>query len=295
MTTRQFSSILYILNREVIISFQIYIVENDKIVLDNQLIKVYNITMKIEIPTNCPSCNGLLKLTKDQLFCYADDCPAQSSKKLVGFCKTLKIKGFGEKTCEKLDFTQIIDLDKYDVAYAVDKGISPKVAQNLQDEIHKMSKGVDFNTFLAAFSIPLIGATASRKLAEHCSRIDDITTITCNKAGLGEKAQIHMQRWLANDWKNNYSQGLSFITIAEQKTVTLETATKGDVCISGKLNGLTKAQAEIKLNELGYSVKGTLTKSCLYLISEDGKESSKVKKAKQTNITIKTLEELINV
>lgn len=294
MTTRQFSSILYILNREVINSFQIYIVENDKIVLDNQLIKVYNITMKIEIPTNCPSCDGLLKLTKDQLFCYADDCPAQSSKKLVGFCKTLKIKGFGEKTCEKLDFTQIIDLDQYTVAYAVDKGISPKVAQNLQDELDKMSKGVDFNTFLAAFSIPLIGATLSRKISEHCNDVEHISFIP--EDVLKGKALENFSQWYRNEWVEKYSQGLSFITIAEQKTVTLESATnKGDVCISGKLNGLTKAQAEIKLNELGYSVKGTLTKSCLYLISEDGKESSKVKKAKQTNITIKTLEELINV
>lgn len=247
--------------------------------------------MKIEIPTNCPSCNGSLQLIKDQLFCYADDCPAQSSKKLVSFCKTLKIKGFGDKTCEKLDFTQIIDLDSYTVAYAVEKGISPKVAQNLRDELDKMSKGVDFNTFLAAFSIPLIGTTASRKLAETANSIDEL-----NLGSLGEKAKNNLVSFINNEWKNKYSRGLGFIKISEKKAVSHEPATiKGDVCISGKLNGLTKAQAEIKLNELGYSVKNTLTKSCLYLVSEDGKESSKVKKAKQTNITIKTLEELINV
>lgn len=261
-----------------------------KKVLDTKLKTGYNTTMKIEIPTNCPSCGNLLKLTNDQLFCYANDCPAQSSKKLVNFCKTLKIKGFGEKTCEKLDFTQIIDLDKYSVAYAVEKGISPKVAQNLQDELDKMSKGVDFNIFLSAFSIPLIGATASRKLAEKANSMEDI-----DLSNLGDKAKENLKNFLHTEWKPLYSQGLGFIKIAEKKTVCLESATKGDVCISGKLNGLTKAQAEIKLNELGYNVKSSLTKSCLYLISEDGKESSKVKKAKQNNITIKTLEELINV
>lgn len=240
--------------------------------------------MKIEIPTECPTCGNLLKLIKDQLFCYADDCPAQSSKKLVGFCKRLKIKGFGEKTCEKLDFATILDLDKFSVSYAVECGISPKVAQNLQDQLS--GKIVDFSSFLAAFSIPLIGDTASRKLAENANSIEELSLTT-----LGDKAKISLTRFIDTEWKNKYSQGLSFITIAKTKTVTLE---KGEVCISGKLNGLTKAQAEVKINEAGYTVKATLTKSCVYLISEDGKESSKVKKAKQNNITIKTLEELIN-
>jgi NAD-dependent DNA ligase len=246
--------------------------------------------MGITIPTNCPSCGHLLKLTNDQLFCYANDCPAQSSKKLVSFCKTLKIKGFGEKTVEKLDFTDIIDLDKYTVAYAVDKGISPKVAQNLQDELDKMSKCVDFNTFLAAFGIPLIGATASRKLAETANSIDELTM-----ESLGDKAQSNLENFINTLWKHKYSQGLGFIKISEKKTVTLDKAARGDVCISGKLNGLTKAQAELQINEAGFTVKSSLTKSCLYLISEDGKESSKVKKAKSTNITIITLEELLNV
>ena len=112
---------------------------------------------------------------------------------------------------------------------------------------------------------------------------------------LGDKARANLESFIKNDWETTYSHGLGFIKIAEKKTVCHESAIKGDVCISGKLNGLTKAQATEKLNALGYQVKSTLTKSCLYLISEDGKESSKVKKAKQNNITIKTLEELINV
>ena len=249
--------------------------------------------MEIVIPTNCPSCGHLLKLTNDQLFCYADDCPAQSSKKLVSFCKTLKIKGFGDKTVEKLGFTEITDLCDYSIAYAVEQGISPKVAQNLQDELDKMSQGVDFNTFLAAFSIPLIGATASRKIAEYCNDIDLIDDEVISKSGIGQKAAENLNDWLW-DWDVKLRDVLSFIRISEKKSV-VHTESKGDVCISGKLNGLTKAQATVKINEAGYSVKSSLTKSCLYLISEDGKESSKVKKAKLTNINIITLEELLNV
>lgn len=267
-----------------------------KKVLDYVLQRLYNTTMKIEIPTNCPSCDSSLELINDQLFCKADDCPAQSSKKLVKFCKTLKIKGFGEKTCEKLGFTDIGQLQDFSVEYAVGRGFSEKQAQNLENELSKVEQGVDFDMFLAALSIPLVGNTASKDIAQYCKSMEELITNMDNlqKAGVGPTAHKNITNWVNRFWFDNYSQKLGFIKMSQKKTVTSDQATKGDVCISGKLNGHTKAQATKLLNDAGYQVKSTLTKSCVYLISEDGKESSKVKKAKQTNITIKTLEEILN-
>jgi len=66
--------------------------------------------IRIEPPTKCPSCGSQLELVKDQLFCRNPDCGAKSSKKLEHFAKTLKIKGLGPKTIEKLPLTSIPDI-----------------------------------------------------------------------------------------------------------------------------------------------------------------------------------------
>jgi len=50
----------------------------------------------------------------------------------------------------------------------------------------------------------------------------------------------------------------------------------------------TKAQATTVLNELGYEVKSTVTKDVTILVNESGVESAKVKKARESGVTIIT-------
>ena len=44
-------------------------------------------------PTQCPSCDSVLEWVNDQLFCRNGSCPAQNSKAVEHFAKTIKIKG----------------------------------------------------------------------------------------------------------------------------------------------------------------------------------------------------------
>ena len=59
-----------------------------------------------------------LELVNDLLFCYNKSCPAQWDKKLEGFTSTLKIKGFGPSTINKLqiqDYSEIYQLTVEDI------------------------------------------------------------------------------------------------------------------------------------------------------------------------------------
>ena len=61
-------------------------------------------------PTECPSCGGELTSVNDLFYCYSSNCSAQKQKKIEHFAKTLKIKGLGPATIEKLeidDFDQV--------------------------------------------------------------------------------------------------------------------------------------------------------------------------------------------
>jgi len=59
------------------------------------------------------------------------------------------------------------------------------------------------------------------------------------------------------------------------------------VCISGKLNSYkTKAEATKVLEELGYTVKSSLTRDVMILVNESGIESLKTQKAKESGVQI---------
>ena len=241
---------------------------------------------KITPPTNCPACDSVLEWVNDQLFCKNSLCPAQSSKKIEHFGKTLKIKGLGPATIAKLgleDFHDIYSLSVEEISDLLD---SEKMGTKLHLEITK-SKSADLITLLPAFSIPLIGTSASNKLGKHISTLHEITPETCKEAGLGQKATDNLINWLVNVFHANEYYDLPFsFTCEKQEQISLSD-TKGTVCITGKLKSYpTKAAAKQVLEKHGFVVKDSLTKDVTHLLNESGIASAKTNKAEQLGIII---------
>jgi len=245
-------------------------------------------------PTNCPACNSVLEFVGDQLFCMNSSCSAKSAKRLEHFAKTLKIRGLGPSTIERLgldDYEDIYSLTQEEISFLLD---SEKLGTKLHNEIQK-SKSVDLTTLLPAFSIPLIGSSASNKLAKHISSINEITPEICSEAGLGPKAVSNLLDWLENFYIYQQYYNLPFTFTCEKRAEVTNTDTKGTVCITGKLKSYpTKAAAQQVLIKNGYLVKDNLTKDVTILVNESGVASAKTKKAEQMGITInQNLKELI--
>jgi NAD-dependent DNA ligase len=236
-------------------------------------------------PTSCPTCASMLELVNDQLFCRNKLCPAQSAKRVEHFAKTLKIKGLGPSTIDKLglvDYHDIYSLTQEDICSTLD---SEKLGTKLFQEINK-SKSNDLTVLLPAFSIPLIGSSATQKLAKHISSIHEITPETCAEAGLGPKAASNLLDWLEETFLIQEYAKLPFTFTCNVQKVSYEN-TKGTVCISGKLVSYpTKAAAKQVLEENGYAVKDNLTKDITILVNESGIASAKTKKAETMGITI---------
>lgn len=239
--------------------------------------------MKINIPTNCPCCDYPLELVNDQLFCRNTACSAQLNKKLEHFCKVLGIKGMGPKTVEKLnlgDITELFYLDYDNVAEALG---SDRIAQKLQDEVARACNA-DLATVLASFSIPLIGETASNKIASVVRHIDEIDSEKCKEAGLGDKATANLMDWLNGEFQE-LREFLPFSFESKPKTAAVDNGST--VCITGKLQSFkTKAEATKALTEAGYKVVESVTKTTTYLIDEQNSTSAKRIKANQYGVTI---------
>jgi len=246
--------------------------------------------MKIEPPNQCPSCGSTLELVNDQLFCRNPVCDAKSSKRLEHFAKTLKIKGLGPKTIEKLPLTSIPDI------YSMSKeeiisGIGEKLGDKLFSQI-ELSKSVDLTVLLPAFSISLIGSSAAKKLTKEISSIRDITHEKCLAAGLGPKSCTNLLDWYHDEFCENLEY-LPFSFESEVQEVATQSIGKS-VCITGKLNDFKNRNlAKTYLESFGFTVTTSVTKKTDYLVDEEGRVSSKSTKAEGLGIPILTIKDIL--
>ena len=241
---------------------------------------------KITPPTNCPICESVLEWEKDQLFCTNTNCSGKTSKRMEHFAKTLKIKGLGPRTIEKLKIGNLYDLYEMNLDLMIDLLQSEKLAVKLHREI-QASKKVDLVDLLPAFSIKLIGTTASQKVCEKIKSLLDLNEKVCSEAGLGPKATENLLDWFYEEWTDGYDR-LPFrwqqLTKIEPKSTN-----KGIVCITGKLKSYrTKAAAKQVLEKKGYLVKNSLTKDVTILVNEGGVESAKTQAARERGVQIIT-------
>jgi DNA ligase (NAD+) len=191
----------------------------------------------------------------------------------------------GSRTVEKLGLSDITELFYLDSEQVVESLGSEKVALKLLDEIER-SKSADLATVIVSFSIPLVGSTASKKLCEVVTSVDEISYDTCKQAGLGDKVTQNLVAWLETDFQE-MREFLPF-SFKSQKNSNTNTNQK-TICITGKLSSYkTKAEAYKSLEEAGYTPVESVTKTTDYLVDEEDKGSSKRKKAESLGITIIT-------
>ena len=235
-------------------------------------------------PTTCPSCDSMLERVNDLLYCYNKSCPAQWDKKLQHFATSLKIKGLGPATITKLQLESFQELYELTVAEIEQRLGSARLAEKLFQELNN-SKNASLQTLLPAFAIPLFGRSASQKLCDSISHIEEITEKSCTEAGIGPKASMNILNWLEDEYyPQRLADTLPFSWTAEKVE---RKPTIGVVCITGKLKTYpTKAHAQEVLNRYGYVVKSSLTKDCTHLVNESGIESAKTQTARERGVLI---------
>ena len=233
----------------------------------------------ITVPSTCPSCGSKLELSFPLLYCRNPSCGDQSSKKIEHFAKTLKIKGLGPAAINSLVLESINDIYALTKHEIIDLLGSQKLGEKLFIEIENSAKA-PLNILLAAFSIRLIGKTASEKLSAVCESIHDINEDSCAEAGLGPKATESLLDWIEEEYPLlELPHSFAF----ESPKVR----TGGVICISGKLKSFgTKAQATEALEQHGYTVKSSVTKDVTILVNESGIESQKTIKARKDGLMI---------
>ena len=257
---------------------------------------------KLDIPTNCPSCDSQLLHFEDEvaLRCINPRCPAQIMEGLIHFASrdAMNITGLGPSIVEKLfaanlvkDVADIYRLKEDD--FLLLEGVKEKSASKLYQAI-QASKENSAEKLLFGLGIRHVGSKASQLLLQHFHTIENLA-----QADPEEVASIEsLGGVIANSLQTYFATEGSKILLDELKeagvnldykgqTVVADAALSGlTVVLTGKLERLTRSEAKGKLESLGAKVTGSVSKKTdLVVAGTDA--GSKLQKAQELGIDVR--------
>ena len=257
---------------------------------------------KLDIPTNCPSCDSDLLHFEDEvaLRCINPRCPAQIMEGLIHFASrdAMNITGLGPSIVEKLfaanlvkDVADIYRLKEED--FLLLEGVKEKSASKLYQAI-QASKENSAEKLLFGLGIRHVGSKASQLLLQHFHSIENLA-----QADPEEVASIEsLGCVIAKSLQTYFATEGSEILLRELKEAGVNLDYKGQtvvadatlsgltVVLTGKLERLKRSEAKSKLESLGAKVTGSVSKKTdLVVAGVDA--GSKLQKAQELGIEVR--------
>ena len=257
---------------------------------------------KLDIPTNCPSCNSDLLHFEDEvaLRCINPRCPAQIMEGLIHFASrdAMNITGLGPSIVEKLfaanlvkDVADIYRLQEED--FLLLEGVKEKSAAKLYQAI-QASKENSAEKLLFGLGIRHVGSKASQLLLQHFRSIENLAQADPDEVAsiesLGGVIAKSLQTYFATEGSEILLRELKEAGVNldyKGQTVVADTALSGlTVVLTGKLKRLKRSEAKSKLESLGAKVTGSVSKKT-DLVVAGADAGSKLQKAQELGIEVR--------
>ena len=257
---------------------------------------------KLDIPTNCPSCNSDLLHFEDEvaLRCINPRCPAQIMEGLIHFASrdAMNITGLGPSIVEKLfaanlvkDVADIYRLQEED--FLLLEGVKEKSAGKLYHAI-QASKENSAEKLLFGLGIRHVGSKASQLLLQHFHSIENLAQADPEEVAsiesLGGVIAKSLQTYFATEGSEILLRELKEAGVNldyKGQTVVADAALSGlTVVLTGKLERLKRSEAKSKLESLGAKVTGSVSKKT-DLVVAGADAGSKLQKAQELGIEVR--------
>ena len=257
---------------------------------------------KLDIPTNCPSCESDLLHFEDEvaLRCINPRCPAQIMEGLIHFASrdAMNITGLGPSVVEKLfsanlvkDVANIYRLQEED--FLLLEGVKEKSASKLYQAI-QASKENSAEKLLFGLGIRHVGSKASQLLLQHFHSIENLAQADPEEVAsiesLGGVIAKSLQTYFATEGSEILLRELKEAGVNldyKGQTVVADAALSGlTVVLTGKLERLKRSEAKSKLESLGAKVTGSVSKKT-DLVVAGADAGSKLPKAQELGIEVR--------
>ena len=264
------------------------------------------------MPHECPACGGeVARLEEDvALRCLNPLCNAQIAEGIKHFVSrnAMNVDGLGDKVVEQLlreglvanvadlyllQFEQLVALER----------MGEKSANNLLKAL-ETSKSNSLEKLLFGLGIRHVGEKAAKILAAHYETMDALKVGTVEELTsiheIGHKMAASIVDYFANEEVQTLINRLADVGINmtfKGKKVVVEVGSNPfagkTIVLTGKLTQLTRNEAKAKIEALGGTVAGSVSKKTdLVIAGEDA--GSKLEKAQSLNIEIWDENQLID-
>jgi len=280
-----------------------------------------NDSKKFQFPLNCPSCgsktvkdfNSTTKKEDAVRRCSSEgySCEKVAIEKIKHFVskEALNIEGFGKKIVQnfwnlkfiklpqdifQLDYNKIENLD----------GWGRQSVANLKYSID-LRKNITLEKFIYALGIRHIGLENAKLISKNLKSIDNLISLSkdnnfedlLNIDGIGETQINSIKSFFSSNTNlkvfNELAKLMVIKNFAQQKKGgTLKNKT---FMLTGKLNGISRAEAKSLIEENSGSIVSNVSKKLNYLIIGDKPTSKKVANAKELSIKIINQSELFKM
>lgn len=257
-----------------------------------------------EMPTHCIACESELVRIEGEvaLRCVNPTCPAQIAEGIKHFVSrnAMNIDGLGEKVVEQLlrenYIKDVSDLYHLQVEQLVKlERMGEKSATNLVNAIER-SKENSMERLLFGLGIRHVGEKAAKILSEQFETIDSLMEATEEQLTaifeIGEKMADSVVTYFQQDEVKELITRLKDVGVNmtyKGKKVQVEIGENPfagkTIVLTGKLSQLTRNEAKAKIEELGGTVTGSVSKKTdLVIAGEDA--GSKLTKAQELGIEV---------
>ena len=274
----------------------------------------------IDIPRTCPICGQPTRIIKDNdsevLYCTNEDCYGRLLGRLTHAVSksALNIDGLSESTIEKFinlgwlnSIKDIYNLSDHEDEMKILNGFGKKSVEKLLDSIEK-SRNTNLQRFLYSLSIPLLGNSTSKDIAEFCGNTFNSFVGALTEGGKDAFTSINgigeaLGKSIINYWNKHNEE---IMDLAQEFTFSKDE--KIEKVENDKINGkvfvvtgsvhhyANRNKVKADIEKSGGKVTGSVTSKTSYLINNDiDSNSSKNKKAKELNIPIITEEQFLSM
>jgi len=279
----------------------------------------------VELPNQCPSCKSDLSREGVNLVCTGASCREKEIQQIRHWVKTTEIIGLGPKNITKLYNEGLIKhfSDLYAPQLTKSKLIAHlgKNGEKIYQSI-KSTRELPLAIFLAGLGIESLGKKMGKVLASKYSSFEELKKTTLQQLiqleGISEITATNILRGVQNpnlgdeliekgvkilyrkDFKRKKHapvQGTPLTTFLQPEKVkkssnSQKSIGKGKkIYITGKIEGLTKDEAQEYVESLGYEWSSSITRNLDLLVTGEKAGKIKLNKAQELGIKIESWEE----